>query len=546
MYATSLSPSFSLIDTCPQFDAWNLRTRSGRRHGLRQFDHVRTLYEKYIEFDAARNWIRDTGGDTGSGASEHSMRIRPPQTPQPGQGLSKPALQGIVGAQKDKWPASVHGKFTQKTNMATMRAALLDPEHGFTVQILEPVQSKGQDDGQIGRKPTQTSQTTAMPYWPHALQATISRYRGGGNKDQAVAALSADWPVEGLATEGVAINSNKPDDRRAYSCVRGSPDKDRTVGTVNAGRPVEGAAINLNEPDDRHAMPVQSKDVMRVTTGGPTMTGGAVIELNEPSAFMSDAAIDPNEPGPGPNYALDELDPIDPASYAPFGTGQGHLFNGSNHGRSLEFDISDYKMTDLSGNDKVDNTSFTDPPSTFTDSAKLDYPMTSTFCGTSRAPTGQQDCSTAVGVKPVGRSRDPARQPSSSSVRAKTAFLEGELATRSGYDDFCSTFNHVRDNLSAVRSWTFAVDFMRAYNKVCLIEGVYRKIPKDVIKMSLNVGPTWFCDATKAVGIVQKYGEGGTHRSQQVIDKIACTSEGPGGSTKLFDWLKAWEDDHPI
>ncbi|KAH9007632.1 hypothetical protein EDB85DRAFT_1904877 [Lactarius pseudohatsudake] len=467
--------------------------------------------------------------------------------------------------------------------MATMRAALLDPEHGFTVQISEPVQSEGQDDGQVRRSPNKSrSQSVATasadrmetdPNKPdnrHAIPASRSssddqQVQGGGNKDQAVAALSADWPVEGLATEGVAINSNKPDDRRAYSCVRGSPDKDRTVGTVNAGRPVEGAAINLNEPDDRHAMPVQSKDVMRATTGGPTMTGGAVIELNEPSAFMSDAAIDPNEPGPGPNYALDELDPIDPASYAPFGTGQGHLFNakGSNHGRSLEFDISDYKMTDLSGNDKVNNTSFTDPPSTFTDSAKLDYPMTSTFCGTSRAPTGQRDCSTAVGVKPVGRSRDPARQPSSSSVRAKTgptkktlskdernaqaiAFLKGELAARSGYDDFCSTFNHVRDNPSAVRSWTFAVDFMRAYNKVCLIEGVYRKIPKDVIKMSLNIGPTWFCDATKAVGIVQKYGEGGTHRSQQVIDKIACTSEGPGGSTKLFDWLKAWEDDHPI
>ncbi|KAH9172334.1 hypothetical protein EDB89DRAFT_2069818 [Lactarius sanguifluus] len=28
--------------------------------------------------------VRDTGGETGSGASEHSMRIRPPQTPQPG------------------------------------------------------------------------------------------------------------------------------------------------------------------------------------------------------------------------------------------------------------------------------------------------------------------------------------------------------------------------------------------------------------------------------------------------------------------------------
>ncbi|KAI9431612.1 hypothetical protein H4582DRAFT_1228145 [Lactarius indigo] len=140
---------------------------------------------------------------------------------------------------------------------------------------------------------------------------------------------------------------------------------------------------------------------------------------------MLDAPTDPNEPA-GPNYGLDELDPIDPASYTPLGMGQGHLFSGSNLGLPLEFNISDCKMTDLLGNDNT----FTDasdqvtlcrsvflllrwavlqPPSTFMDSAKLGYPTTTTSCGTSQAPsTGQQDCSTAVGVKP-GRSCDPAR-----------------------------------------------------------------------------------------------------------------------------------------
>jgi hypothetical protein len=49
------------------------------------------------------------------------------------QGLSKRALQGIVNAQKEKWPASAHGKFTSKTNMTTMCAALLNPEFGFTI-----------------------------------------------------------------------------------------------------------------------------------------------------------------------------------------------------------------------------------------------------------------------------------------------------------------------------------------------------------------------------------------------------------------------------
>ncbi|KAH9180838.1 hypothetical protein EDB89DRAFT_2122493 [Lactarius sanguifluus] len=64
-------------------------------------------------------------------------------------GLSKPALQHIVKSQKDKWPASVHGNFTQKT----MRAVLLGRELGFTIRVSEPMQSnllEGQDEGQIG------------------------------------------------------------------------------------------------------------------------------------------------------------------------------------------------------------------------------------------------------------------------------------------------------------------------------------------------------------------------------------------------------------
>ncbi|KAH9071018.1 hypothetical protein EDB83DRAFT_2517600 [Lactarius deliciosus] len=38
----------TLYEKYIELDAWNLRTRSRRRHGLRQFDHVQTLYEKYI------------------------------------------------------------------------------------------------------------------------------------------------------------------------------------------------------------------------------------------------------------------------------------------------------------------------------------------------------------------------------------------------------------------------------------------------------------------------------------------------------------------
>lgn len=62
----------------------------------------------------------------------------------------------------------------------------------------------------------------------------------------------------------------------------------------------------------------------------------------------------------------------------------------------------------------------------------------------------------------------------------------------------------------------------------------------------LSIGTSWLFDAKKAVDIVRKYGEGGTHPSQPVIDKIACTAGAPEGSTKLLHWLRTWETDHPI
>lgn len=105
-------------------------------------------------------------------------------------GLSKSAaLQAIVKAQRDKWPTLVHGKFTSKTTMATMCAALLNQELGFTIHISEPVQSdhpEGQDEGQVPGSPDE-------------------------NPSQTVATESVDQPVEGVVTgsEEAVIDSNE-------------------------------------------------------------------------------------------------------------------------------------------------------------------------------------------------------------------------------------------------------------------------------------------------------------------------------------------------
>ncbi len=44
-----------------------------------------------------------------------------------------------------------------------------------------------------------------------------------------------------------------------------------------------------------------------------------------------------------------------------------------------------------------------------------------------------------------------------------------ELENCPGYPEFHSTTNRIKDNQVAVRTWTFAVDFMNTYNKACSI-----------------------------------------------------------------------------
>ncbi|KAI9445666.1 hypothetical protein BJY52DRAFT_1315735 [Lactarius psammicola] len=357
--------------------------------------------------------------------------------------------------------------------MATMRAALLDQELGFTIRILDPVQSdlpEGQDEGQVQGSPD-------------------------GSLSQTTAAVSAGQTIEGLETAS------------------------------------EGAANDSNESEDRRATPVLSTNIM-----------GAVIDLNEPSAFVL----------AGPNSGLDGADLINPASY-------GHLINGSNHEQPLTLDIPGYKTPDspydgpnLTVSDGAsapkdalgnDAASFRVSPSTLTNSTKPGYPATTS--------TRQQGCSTTVGVEPFRSTHapphhDPAKLATKKAERTKQTveWLVKELENRPGYAEFRSTLDHVRDNAVAVRSWTFAVDFVKAYNKSRHpVNGVYQKIKKIDATRALGVGSTWFCDATKAVSIVEKYGEGSTHRSQPVIDKV--TAGTPEGSTKLLQWLRTWEIEHP-
>ena len=127
-------------------------------------------------------------------------------------GLSKPALQGIVDTQKNKWPTSTLGRFTQKTTKATMRAALLNRELGFTIHTSEsePVQShppEGHDEGQVRGIPNE-------------------------NPSQTMAAASTEQTVQ-----GAVIDSNKPGtfmlESPAFPSLIDSP-QSRTIQVMNS------------------------------------------------------------------------------------------------------------------------------------------------------------------------------------------------------------------------------------------------------------------------------------------------------------------------
>ncbi|KAF8257787.1 hypothetical protein EI94DRAFT_1816931 [Lactarius quietus] len=417
-------------------------------------------------------------------------------------GLKKSALQGIVHAQIDKWPSSVYGRYTSKTNMTTLRAALLNPEFGFTIQ----------DD------------------------------------------------------------FNEPDDHRARSSddQQGSPDNDQAVTATSADQPIQGAAADSNEPDGHRTTPVHSSDDRQVQGSHDKGQATASVGAEQP---VEGVATDSNEPGPaGPNYGIGGLDTINPASYEPLGMGQGQLFNGSNNGQPLTFDISSYTMPDFTNNGSNfmvtdsasvskdnpvhpfmsdnNNASFRDSLPMFTNANKLGGYPTTAFDDAGQTSPGQA-CSTDVGAKPSrrthGSARDPTKRPSKQERSNKTVeWLMKELQSHPGYEEFRLTMNHIKDNPSAVRSWTFAVDFMEDYQKSCLVNGAYQKISKLDITRALSVGISWFHDANKAVEILKKFGEGGTHSSQEVIDRISFTAGAPEGSTSLLRWLRTWETENPI
>jgi hypothetical protein len=112
-----------------------------------------------------------------------------------------------------------------------------------------------------------------------------------------------------------------------------------------------------------------------------------------------------------------------------------------------------------------------------------DYSGVDLFNSAGPTSSGPQSYLTATGGKLFKRTRGPALQPlfawakndpiKKSLKQERThrivEWLMTELQNRTGCADFCDTFNQIKHNPGAVRSWTFTVEFMEDYYKICLV-----------------------------------------------------------------------------
>ncbi|KAF8258001.1 hypothetical protein EI94DRAFT_1708414 [Lactarius quietus] len=388
--------------------------------------------------------------------------------------------------------------------MTTLRAALLNPEFGFTIQddFNEPAYSGG--GGRLTNEPDGHRTTPVHSSDDRQVQ-------GSHDKGQAAASVGAEQPVEGWRLTQTSQCHG--------GYLRGGNDRG---GSNDWGVAMTGGSNDQGGSNDRGAAMTKGQRPRGNNVRGGSVRGGPA----------------------GPNYGIGGLDTINPASYEPLGMGQGQLFNltcvkGSNNGQPLTFDISSYTMPDFTNNGS--NFMVTDSASVSKDNPVHPF-MSDNNNASFRDAKPLLDKLAQQMLVPSPPEGHMAQQE----IPPKDLQKQERASEPPGYEEFRLTMNHIKDNPSAVRSWTFAVDFMEDYQKSCLVNGAYQKISKLDITRALSVGTSWFHDANKAVEILKKFGEGGTHSSQEVIDRISFTAGAPEGSTSLLRWLRTWETENPI
>ncbi|KIK32247.1 hypothetical protein CY34DRAFT_759548 [Suillus luteus UH-Slu-Lm8-n1] len=125
------------------------------------------------------------------------------------------------------------------------------------------------------------------------------------------------------------------------------------------------------------------------------------------------------------------------------------------------------------------------------------------------------------------------------------ARLAEKVQAEPGYASFKAGQHRVQPNAAVVASWQFAVQFCERYSqKPCPVSelgGSHQsqslakgpRVKKKDVQDALGVGSTWMAEAQQAVHILRQYGEGGSSPRQAVIAKCASTSEKAGARDLL-------------
>ncbi|KAJ7206741.1 hypothetical protein C8J57DRAFT_1614641 [Mycena rebaudengoi] len=125
-----------------------------------------------------------------------------------------------------------------------------------------------------------------------------------------------------------------------------------------------------------------------------------------------------------------------------------------------------------------------------------------------------------------------------------TEWLKGQLQNTPGYQNFKDNQRRVQTNTGVIESWKFIANFTDTHYGQGSHVPRRKKIQKQSITKALGLGATAHHEAEKAARLVGRYGEGGTHEAQAVIDEINLEEDPPKGARALYPFLVQWDRDH--
>ncbi|KAF5312045.1 hypothetical protein D9619_002514 [Psilocybe cf. subviscida] len=127
-------------------------------------------------------------------------------------------------------------------------------------------------------------------------------------------------------------------------------------------------------------------------------------------------------------------------------------------------------------------------------------------------------------------------------------WLKTKASERPGYEKFVQRRHTTMQNHAVVEMWAFAAQFSSAFFRQRHRFDTRSTILKKDIYAALGVRETWLMQAEEGYRIVQKFGEAGECRSQEIVDRLNEINDPPEGSVRLFQYLKNWDRDlshHP-